>query len=313
MPIRGQTMRIHAEKTRSRSRTIHKPTSAVRDFAPDRYKDCSTFANASMSPHRMKSTSLPIATDAKPKGNYAFISLGCPKNTVDSERMLGKLAQDGYALQAGRRRGRRRRRQHLRVHRAGPAGVARRHPRDARPQEGRARSGRSSSPAAWPSGKRDVLLEEVPGVDQIVGVFGREEIAQVVDRAVAPAARAAVAVPPRPGPGARRHRPPADHAAALRLPEDQRGLRPALHLLRDPGDARQARHQADRGSRPRGARTGRRRRPRTDRRRPGHDLLRHGPVRPGAAGRAAARTGQGRRHRVDSRRSTPTRSTSPTN
>src|SRR5271156_5634797 len=32
------------------------------------------------------------------KGTYAFISLGCPKNTVDSERMLGKLAQDGYTL-----------------------------------------------------------------------------------------------------------------------------------------------------------------------------------------------------------------------
>src|SRR5919201_5016113 len=32
------------------------------------------------------------------KGTYAFVSLGCPKNTVDSERMLGKLAQDGYAL-----------------------------------------------------------------------------------------------------------------------------------------------------------------------------------------------------------------------
>ena len=30
------------------------------------------------------------------KGTYAFVSLGCPKNTVDSERMLGKLAQDGY-------------------------------------------------------------------------------------------------------------------------------------------------------------------------------------------------------------------------
>src|SRR3954453_10560808 len=29
---------------------------------------------------------------------FAFVSLGCPKNTVDSERMLGKLAQDGYAL-----------------------------------------------------------------------------------------------------------------------------------------------------------------------------------------------------------------------
>src|SRR4029077_13493971 len=42
----------------------------------------------------------PMSTTAAPKGTYAFISLGCPKNTVDSERMLGKLAQDGYALSA---------------------------------------------------------------------------------------------------------------------------------------------------------------------------------------------------------------------
>ena len=27
-----------------------------------------------------------------------FVSLGCPKNLVDSERMLGLLAQDGYAI-----------------------------------------------------------------------------------------------------------------------------------------------------------------------------------------------------------------------
>ena len=32
--------------------------------------------------------------------------------------------------------------------------------------------------------KQDALLKEVPGVDQIVGVFGREEISQVVGRAV---------------------------------------------------------------------------------------------------------------------------------
>ena len=32
------------------------------------------------------------------KATLAFVSLGCPKNLVDSERMLGKLAQDGYAL-----------------------------------------------------------------------------------------------------------------------------------------------------------------------------------------------------------------------
>ena len=32
------------------------------------------------------------------KGNYAFISLGCAKNTVDSERMMGLLKLDGYQL-----------------------------------------------------------------------------------------------------------------------------------------------------------------------------------------------------------------------
>src|SRR5262249_18397084 len=32
--------------------------------------------------------------------------------------------------------------------------------------------------------KKDELLQEVPGVDHIVGVFGREEIAAAVDRAV---------------------------------------------------------------------------------------------------------------------------------
>src|SRR5206468_5677269 len=32
--------------------------------------------------------------------------------------------------------------------------------------------------------QKDMLLETVPDVDQIVGVFGREEIASVVDRAV---------------------------------------------------------------------------------------------------------------------------------
>lgn len=37
-------------------------------------------------------------TQTKPAKTVAVISLGCPKNTVDSEVMLGKLAQDHYAL-----------------------------------------------------------------------------------------------------------------------------------------------------------------------------------------------------------------------
>ncbi len=43
------------------------------------------------------------ASDAKTgttdtKGRYCFVSLGCPKNLVDSERMLGLLQLDGYTL-----------------------------------------------------------------------------------------------------------------------------------------------------------------------------------------------------------------------
>src|SRR5437016_14312243 len=32
--------------------------------------------------------------------SVAFVSLGCPKNLVDSERMLGLLAQDGLTITA---------------------------------------------------------------------------------------------------------------------------------------------------------------------------------------------------------------------
>ena len=36
--------------------------------------------------------------EKKDHRTFAFVSLGCPKNLVDSERMLGKLAQEGYVL-----------------------------------------------------------------------------------------------------------------------------------------------------------------------------------------------------------------------
>ncbi|HUO09959.1 MAG TPA: 30S ribosomal protein S12 methylthiotransferase RimO [Phycisphaerae bacterium] len=37
-------------------------------------------------------------TDAPPIHSVAFVSLGCPKNLVDSEKMLGLLAEDGIAI-----------------------------------------------------------------------------------------------------------------------------------------------------------------------------------------------------------------------
>src|SRR6476469_9736520 len=41
-----------------------------------------------------------MAKKAKSIESVAFVSLGCPKNLVDSERMLGLLAQDGLAIPA---------------------------------------------------------------------------------------------------------------------------------------------------------------------------------------------------------------------
>ena len=45
-----------------------------------------------------KPQSAGVRQDAPSKGTYAFVSLGCPKNLVDSERMLGLLQLDGYRL-----------------------------------------------------------------------------------------------------------------------------------------------------------------------------------------------------------------------
>ena len=44
------------------------------------------------------STFSPELSNQDAKGRYAFVSLGCPKNLVDSERMLGLLKLDGYQL-----------------------------------------------------------------------------------------------------------------------------------------------------------------------------------------------------------------------
>src|SRR5579871_5706846 len=115
--------------------------------------------------------------------SFAFVSLGCPKNTVDSERMLGKLVQDGYALtpdasgadvvvvntcgfiEPARQESLSVIREMLELKKAGKVGAV-------------------VVAGCMAERQREVLLAQVPEVDQIVGVFGREEIAAVVDRAV---------------------------------------------------------------------------------------------------------------------------------
>jgi ribosomal protein S12 methylthiotransferase len=118
------------------------------------------------------------------KGSFAFISLGCPKNLVDSERMLGKLAQDGYALVPDADGA-----DVVVVNTCGFIEPARQESLSViremlqLKQEGRVKSVVVAGCLA--ERQKDLLLQQVPEVDQIVGVFGREEITQVVDRAVA--------------------------------------------------------------------------------------------------------------------------------
>ncbi len=119
-------------------------------------------------------------SDSKP--TFAFVSLGCPKNTVDSERMLGKLAQDGCTLVTDADGA-----DVVVVNTCGFIEPARQESlaviREMLALKAKGRVGSVVVAGCLAERKHDELLKEVPGVDQIVGVFGREEIAQVVDRA----------------------------------------------------------------------------------------------------------------------------------
>src|SRR5262245_63126720 len=116
--------------------------------------------------------------------SLAFVSLGCPKNTVDSERMLGKLTQDGYAL-APEADGA----DVVVVNTCGFIEAARQESlaviREMLELKRQGRVGSVVVAGCLAERKKEDLLAEVPGVDHVVGVFGREEIAAVVDRAVA--------------------------------------------------------------------------------------------------------------------------------
>ena len=113
---------------------------------------------------------------------FAFVSLGCPKNLVDSERMLGKLAQDGYVLSPEAEGA-----DIVVINTCGFIEPARQESlgviREMVELKKQGKVGSVVVAGCLAERKGDQLLLDAPGVDQIVGVFGREEIGQVVDRA----------------------------------------------------------------------------------------------------------------------------------
>jgi ribosomal protein S12 methylthiotransferase len=117
-----------------------------------------------------------------PPGTFAFVSLGCPKNLVDSERMLGRLAQDGYALVPEPDGA-----DVVVVNTCGFIEPARQESlsviREMLALKAEGRVGAVVVAGCLAERKKEALLDEVPGVDQVVGVFGREEIGTAVARA----------------------------------------------------------------------------------------------------------------------------------
>jgi ribosomal protein S12 methylthiotransferase len=115
------------------------------------------------------------------KGRYAFVSLGCPKNLVDSERMLGMLRLDGYELVDDPKGA-----DFAVVNTCGFIEAARQES-FAAIDEMLELKRRGELRGLIVSGclaerQKESLLEARPGIDQLVGVFGREEVTKVADR-----------------------------------------------------------------------------------------------------------------------------------
>ena len=115
------------------------------------------------------------------KGSYAFVSLGCPKNLVDSERMLGLLQLDGYELVSEPEGA-----DFVVVNTCGFIERARDESFAAIDEmldlkkSGHTRGVIVSGCLA--ERQKEQLLADRPAIDSLVGVFGREEITKIADR-----------------------------------------------------------------------------------------------------------------------------------
>jgi len=126
-------------------------------------------------------TDLPIYSDQVSKGRYSFISLGCPKNTVDSERMLGLLQLDGYELVPEPLNV-----DFVVVNTCGFIEEARTESYGAIDEMLELKNAGKIKgvivTGCLAERQKEELLIERPGIDALVGVFGREEVTKVADR-----------------------------------------------------------------------------------------------------------------------------------
>ena len=129
---------------------------------------------------------LPVIAPGDPatrRGTFSLVTLGCPKNLVDSERMLGLLRDDGWQfvpeaagsdlvivntcafLDASRRESYGVIEEMLALKRAGGTrGVI--------------------VAGCLAERQKEGLLDELPGLDAVIGVFSRDEVAKTAERLV---------------------------------------------------------------------------------------------------------------------------------
>lgn len=120
-------------------------------------------------------------SEGTPRGTYAFVSLGCPKNLVDSERMLGLMASEGYVPVSDPRGA-----DMVIINTCGFIDSARQESH-AVIQEMLELKRRGECKGVIVTGclaerQGEQLIQEIPMIDQVVGVFGRDEIVAAADR-----------------------------------------------------------------------------------------------------------------------------------
>lgn len=115
------------------------------------------------------------------RGRYAVVSLGCPKNLVDTEQMLGRLDEDGYRMVDSVDSA-----DFVVVNTCGFIDSAREESLGAIDEmlalkrEGKIRNVVVTGCLA--ERQQGKLLEARPEIDAMIGVFGRNEIVSVIDR-----------------------------------------------------------------------------------------------------------------------------------
>ncbi len=105
------------------------------------------------------------------KGTLAFVTLGCAKNLVDSERMLGHLAIDGYAIVPEADGA-----DVVVINTCGFIEAARQESlgviREMIELKEKGKLKAVVVAGCLAERKKEALLDEVPGIDHLVGVFG---------------------------------------------------------------------------------------------------------------------------------------------